>query len=136
VKPINAPRGDSEKEIQDRIRTALARAGWTVVDKTHGNCFQPGWPDLYAFHPTYGHRWIEVKTPTGSLTKAQRARFACWTAAGVQIHVLCSTDLASLFRPGDWEEWLTKPQKEHLATRRKVLAPGGIPVMTKWEDWA
>jgi hypothetical protein len=126
---------DTEAVIQDRIRRALASAGFTICDKSHGNMYQQGWPDLYAFHPHRGHKWIEVKTPTGSLTPAQRARFACWHVAGVQVHVLCNTDLSIIYQPGNWHEWLTGPQREHFERRRAVLAPGGIYVTTNWEDW-
>lgn len=126
---------DSEAVIQDRIRNALRLAGFTVVDKTHGNMYQPGWPDLYAFHPHRGPKWIEVKTPTGELTVAQRARFSCWHVAGVQIHVLCDADLTPIYQPGNWFEWLKPAHKAHFEARRCVLAPGGVYVMTHWEDW-
>lgn len=125
----------TEDAIQDLIRTALARAGFTVAAKTHGNCYQPGWPDLYAFHPHRGHKWIEVKRPTGELTKAQVARFSCWHVAGVQIHVLCDADLTPIYQPGNWYEWLSVKQKVHFEARRAILAPGGIYTMTNWEDW-
>lgn len=130
---MSKPPQESEATIQARIRKALAVAGFTVVHKTHGNEYQQGWPDLYAFHPARGHRWIEVKRPSGSFTDAQRARFACWDAAGVDVHVLCDADLAPLYRPGNWKEWLSKPQLAHFEARKRILAP--TPRMTNWEDW-
>lgn len=135
VKPLGKPPARPEKTIQDALRTALLRGGWTIVDKTHGNCYQPGWPDLYCFHPVRGARWVEVKTPTGDLTPAQRARFACWTAAGLGVWVLDqSFDLSPLFKEPNWTNWLTTPQRDHYEARRALLCPDG-PRHTDWKDW-
>lgn len=76
--------------------------------KTHGNRFQPGWPDLYASHPEHGTRWIEVKRPKGGrLTRAQRVRFPEMSEAGVGIWVLTGAqEIGALFDPPQWEAWL------------------------------
>ena len=73
----------------------LIRAGW-LVEKTHGTVYSPGWPDLYCHHPDHGSRWVEVKRPSGKLTRAQQARFGRWCAAGVGIWVLTSPDEVDL----------------------------------------
>lgn len=114
---------------------ALRRAGWTVVDKTHGNSYQPGWPDLFCFKPPDKVRWVEVKTPKGGLTPSQRARFACWTGAGLGVWVLDRVDdLRPLYGEANWLEWLTAPQLLHFKERHRVLCGNG-PCHTDWRDW-
>lgn len=100
-------RGRSEAAIQAELRERLRRDGWLVV-KSHGNKFQPGWPDLYAHHPEHGARWIEVKRPkAGRLTKAQRVVFAEWSVYGVGIWVLTSAEeVGLLLEEPNWSEWL------------------------------
>ena len=51
-----------ERVIQDAIIKMLRYKGWHVME-THGNIYQKGFPDLFACHSKYGHRWIEVKLP-------------------------------------------------------------------------
>lgn len=44
--------------------------------ETHGNMFQSGFPDLYAYHSKHGPRWIEVKNPLSyKFTEAQLRNF-------------------------------------------------------------
>lgn len=93
-----------EKTIEIAIRNKLSSRGWFVI-KTHGNAFQSGLPDLYATHSKYGVRWIEVKTPTGTFTPAQRDTFPKMSANGSPIWVLTSADdyeLQKLFGPENW----------------------------------
>lgn len=69
---------------------------------THGNLFQRGFPDLYAVHPEYGQRWIEMKHYI-SFTKAQKDNFpAIHRAVGIWI-LTDSTDeeYAKLFQPAN-----------------------------------
>lgn len=97
---------EAETSIVSRIRLTLVANGYTLVEKTHGNSYQAGWPDLYCFHPVKGHRWVEVKRPrVGRLTRAQRVRFAQWEAAGEGVWVLTSPDDAvRLDGPPNWRE--------------------------------
>lgn len=95
----------SEKAIQAAIRKRLEDAGWLVV-KTHGNRFQKGFPDLLCFHPKHGTRWIEVKKPTGKLTKDQRRVFPIWESYGVEIWVLTSEEQVDMiFGEPNWRHW-------------------------------
>jgi len=101
-------RGRPEKIIEDKIRDKLTLQGWFVI-KTHGNQFQSGLPDLYATHSKYGIRWIEVKTPTGRFTAAQRDVFPKLSANGTRIWVLEGAeehDLNLIFGPENWYRFL------------------------------
>lgn len=99
----------SEASIQDALRRLMAIQGWTLTEKTHGNSYQAGWPDLMCFHPVKGIRWVEVKRPKGSLTRSQRARFASWEQAGLGVYVIAEASLEAL-RALDghpnWRDWM------------------------------
>ena len=99
-----------ETQLVQRVRKELHSRGWTLCEKTHGNQFQKGWPDLFCYHPTHGCRWVEVKLPKGRLTRAQRARFKQWSGAGCGIHVITTEKACHelLMQPGNVESWLTK----------------------------
>lgn len=94
-----------EKLIEGRIRAKLEADGW-LTEKTHGNAYQSGFPDLFCHHPQHGTRWIEVKTPKGRLTKAQRKKFPVWDSFGVKIWVLTSEEeVHMLFGTPNWRTW-------------------------------
>lgn len=104
---------ETEAAIQARLVQVLAAAGWSVVDKTHGDAISAGWPDLYCYHRIRKlHRWIEVKRPSRRGKKdcfepAQLTRFARWDQAGLGVYVLCDTDLSVLYNDkANWKEWL------------------------------
>lgn len=104
---------ETEATIQARLVKCLAAAGWTVIDKTHGDALSAGWPDLYCFNPVRNlHRWIEVKRPSRKGKKAcfepaQLVRFARWDTAGLEVYVMCDCDLSVLQNhKGNWKEWL------------------------------
>ena len=107
MKPLR-PRPPRESAIVDRIRARAQALGW-LVEKTHGNSFQPGWPDLFlARSGPRGceFRWVEVKRPTGRLTRAQRVRFALWEEHAVGVWVITSElELPLLNNPPNWREW-------------------------------
>ena len=89
--------------------------GWNV-EKTHGNLYQKGWPDLYAMHPGLPNvdggrpltRWIEMKRPgQGELENSQKILFRQWTDHGVKIWVLTTVaDYEKLFKEPNWHWWL------------------------------
>jgi len=96
-----------EAKIQAAIREMLGNLGW-FVKQTHGNAYAEGWPDLFACHPTYGQRWIEVKLPEmkGSVfTEAQLRDFPLFCNHGSGVWVLTgATDVQYqlLFRPSNY----------------------------------
>lgn len=102
-----------EAKLQDRIKKFLEDRGWLVEISTMGR-FQAGWPDMFAHHPKYGPRWIEVKKPKprdSPFTKAQRVKFPKWDRAGVGIWVLVADDeeeYDKLFHLPNWTEFWKK----------------------------
>ena len=104
-------RTSPEQKIVDGLKNVLKKNGW-LVEKTHGNKFQAGWPDLYCFHPEHGARWIEVKTPTGYLTPAQGTKFKLWESFGVKIWILTSAQQYNfLFKECNWRDFDHKIRK-------------------------
>ena len=104
------PREDPlEIKIRESIINMLKIKGWFVII-IHGSTFQPGLPDLYAHHRSYGYRWIEVKRPEGyKFTAAQMKTFPEMAAAGCVIHVLTGAkeeDYDKLFKPANWYFYL------------------------------
>ena len=96
-----------EREIQDRIIDFLKVRDWVVME-THGNEYQHGFPDLYAMHPLYGQRWIEVKKPVGYVfTNAQHRFFPLFLACKIGIWIMVEaneTEYQKLFeKPNLWK---------------------------------
>lgn len=105
MKPFRVSRGPRESVLLAQIRNALRRNGW-LVEKTHGNCYQSGFPDLLCFHPVHGLRWVEVKRPSGRLTTAQRVTFARWEGFKMGVWVFVSpTEVEKIFESSNWREW-------------------------------
>lgn len=94
-----------EAEIQKKLIEYLKCRDW-VVRATHGNLYQNGFPDLYAFHRTYRQRWIEVKKPVGYiLTPAQLDFFSQLTSVGCGVWILTAAtehEYLKLWQPPNW----------------------------------
>ena len=96
-----------EDAIRDRIKQMLVSLGW-FVKHTHGSMFQEGFPDLFACHPRYGQRWIEVKRPKmagGKFTAAQLRDFPQFCANGCGVWVLTAatdSEYQKLFSDCNW----------------------------------
>lgn len=108
MNPIKIVSRDEEWKIQQAIIGELRRLGW-FVKSTHGNAYQSGFPDLFACHHTYGHRWIEVKKSKGfKFTPAQQTEFPRFCAHGSKIWVATThigiQDL--LMKPSNWHLYL------------------------------
>jgi len=101
-----------EAALQLKIIDLLEECGW-IVEVMHGNVFQKGIPDLYLFHRQYGHKWVDVKLPKGSvLTKAQCQKWPKWEAAGIDIWIMKAATIEEyqkLFQPANWRE-MWKPR--------------------------
>jgi len=99
------PRDKPEAKLQARIIKFLKQRGWVVMN-THGNAFQKGFPDLYALHPRYGQRWIEVKVPKKwRFTEAQKEYFPHFDDAGVGIWIMMhdtEEEYKKLFDEPNW----------------------------------
>lgn len=97
-----------ETILQDQIVKELRNLGW-YCQEMHGNLYQNGVPDIYACHPVYGPRWIEVKIKDKySFTPAQLEKFPLMQAHGAKIWILVGSDkqeLDKLFQPANWEKY-------------------------------
>lgn len=95
----------------------LRTKGW-FVKETHGNMYQSGFPDLFATHKDYGHRWIEVKNPESyKFQRSQLLDFPRFCAAGSGVWILVAATPAEykkLFQPYNWRSYLTSWQQQML----------------------
>lgn len=118
------PRKQLEHDLERDLRKYMQELGWTT-EKTHGNLYQKGWPDLYCLHPGPApgskvrgpiQRWVEMKRPgEGELEPTQKKLFAKWTKAGVGVWVLTGiADYHKLFLPPNWVWWLDPKLKKLL----------------------
>ena len=103
------PRTEPESKIQKAIIDMLKIRDWSVKE-THGNLYQSGFPDLYAYHAIDGTRWIEVKVPDKyKFTPAQLLTFPDFAAKNVGIWILTAAtdaEYAKLFKPANWHWFL------------------------------
>jgi hypothetical protein len=96
-----------EAKIQEAVVKYLRDREW-LVKHLVGNMYQSGWPDLWASHSKYGHRWIEIKLPgmKGSrFTPAQLEWFPklCAHGSGVWIMTAAAhTEYEKLWKPPNW----------------------------------
>jgi len=97
-----------EFKIQRDLMEHLRLRGW-LVERTHGNLFQVGFPDLYIAHPKWGTRWIDVKRPGHySFTKAQKVKWPIWDSFGIGIWILTAAtqeEYDKLFGPPNWRDY-------------------------------
>lgn len=108
-------RTNVEEQVVIRLRKLMEERGWYTI-KTVGNAFQSGLPDLVCFHHTYGMRLVEVKTPRGAFTPAQRREFHQISAHGGHIWVLVgdlpldnlklAVEIEKLRGPANWHLFL------------------------------
>ena len=99
-----------ETILQEAIMKSMTWKGW-FCKNAHGNMYQAGFPDFFATHVSYGHRWVEVKMPDRSgdpFTKAQHETFPLLCAHGSGVWVLTAdTDLEyqKLFKKFNWWQY-------------------------------
>jgi hypothetical protein len=114
--------------IQRDLVEFLEAREW-LVERMIGNAFQTGIPDLYAHHPKWGSRWIDVKNAGKySFTKAQKRKWPLWESYGVGIWILTSADQHAydkLFAPPNWRNywkasWGVIPNIEELLAQVKL----------------
>ena len=106
--------GGSGKKPETVIEHAIARMlrgyGWHVMH-TVGNMYQSGFPDLFACHSSYGHRWIEVKRPDGKgrLEDSQMISFPKLCANGSGVWILMAAteyEYRKLFVAYNWTTFI------------------------------
>lgn len=103
--------------IQQDLIKFLETRGW-LVEVMHGNLYQKGIPDLFAFRKDVGVRWIDCKNPASyTFTQDQRKKWPKWRDAGIGIWILTAAtqeEYDKLFGPpnmGDYwkSSWGTLP---------------------------
>jgi len=111
MRPLKSRRSP-EKKGQNALRKYMVQRGWLKPQKTHGNEYQVGWPDLFTCHPEHGPRWIEMKSDRGKLRKSQVLKCLLWSRYGVQVWVLRGPkDYQLLFDEPNWRQFVPKRLK-------------------------
>lgn len=95
-----------EAIIQRDIVAFLRARNWHVME-THGNLYQAGFPDLYAFCSRYRQRWIEVKNPLSY--KFQQSQLDNFPKMGDVWILVAATEFEynKLFKPPNWTTYLS-----------------------------
>jgi len=105
---IRRPQHGPEWYIQRDLIAFLKARTWHV-ERTHGNAFQTGFPDLFVMHKKWGSRWIDVKQPKHySFTKAQKIKWPIWESFRVPIWILTAAtqeEYDKLFAPPNWRAY-------------------------------
>ena len=108
MKKIIRPTHGPEWHIQRGIIKYLVARGWHV-ERTHGNLYQTGFPDLFVAHKKWGTRWIDAKQPKKySFTKAQRQKWPIWESFGIGIWILTAAtqeEYDHLFKAPNWRSY-------------------------------
>ena len=119
------PKHGPEWVIQRDLMRYLRQRGWHV-ERTHGNLFQQGFPDLYVSHKEFGQRWIDVKNPVSyRYTKAQIQKWPIWDSYGIGIWIITGAteaDYDKLFQPPNWQEYWKPSYDEYLIDPEVLLA--------------
>lgn len=98
-----------EAIIESKFIDFLKIRDW-MAERTHGNEFQMGFPDLFCAHKRYGQRWVEIKNPDSySFTPAQLDMFPKMVAHGVGVWIIVAateSEYQKLFGPQNWYTYL------------------------------
>jgi len=80
-----------------------------MVEITHGNVYQKGFPDLFLAHRKWGQRWVDCKVAGRySFTTAQKIKWPIWEDKGVPLWILTAAtdeEYAKLFKPPNWRDY-------------------------------
>ena len=105
---IRKPAHGPEWYIQEALKKFLRARGW-LVEQTHGNLFQQGFPDLYISHTKLGQRWIDCKVDGQyEFTVAQRRKWPIWDQHGIGIWILTGAtqdQYDRLFAAPNWRDY-------------------------------
>ena len=88
-----------EKVFQQAVVTLAKLNGWLVYHTHDSRKSEPGFPDLVLVHPRGQCLFVELKSETGKITKAQGA----WLEALLGVKGRPRT---YLWRPADWRSGL------------------------------
>jgi hypothetical protein len=114
-----------EWAIQRDLMRFLRERGW-LVERTHGNLFQQGFPDLYVSHKEFGQRWIDVKNPVSyRYTKAQCQKWPIWHSFGIGIWIITGAteeEYDKLFSTPNWKDYWKESYDKYLVEVDVLLA--------------
>lgn len=101
------PRRRDESIGMYALRRSMHALGWKTFRIGASKYGATGLPDLYCVHPKHGQRWIEMKSPTGKLTKRQQSVCVEFSNAKVGVWVLVNeNDYSNLFREPNWWKYV------------------------------
>lgn len=136
MKKIRSKHGP-EWEIQRDLMRYLRQRGW-LVERTHGNLFQQGFPDLYVTHKEHGQRWIDCKNPVSyRYTKAQIQKWPIWHDFGIGIWIITGAteaDYDKLFQPPNWKDYWKPSYDQYLIDPEVLLAEMELEEMEQLTD--
>ena len=95
-----------EKTFQQAVVTLAKLNGWLCYHSYDSRKSEPGFPDLVLVHPRGQCLFVELKSETGKITKAQGA----WLEALLGIKGRPRT---YLWRPADWHSGLIESLLRH-----------------------
>ena len=108
MKKICRPAHGPEWFIQRGVIKYLVARGWHV-ERTHGNLYQTGFPDLFVAHKKWGTRWIDCKQPKKyGFTRDQKRKWPVWDSFGIGIWILTAAtqeQYDKLFGPPNWKTY-------------------------------
>lgn len=108
MRKISGSKHRPEWRIQQALIKFLTARKW-LVEHTHGNLFQQGFPDLFLHHIKWGYRWVDCKVKGKyTFTKAQKQKWPIWERHGVGIWILTDAtqeEYDKLFGPPNWRDY-------------------------------
>jgi len=108
----------------------LEDRGW-FVRATHGNAYQKGFPDLFAFNESFckvqygAFRWIDCKVEENCrYTKAQCQEWPLWEEKGLGVWIIMeATDewYAKLFDPPNFRDYWKPRYDKYLVPVEEII---------------
>jgi hypothetical protein len=125
MKPFKfRPRHGPEWRIQQDLIEYLRIRDW-LVEVTHGNIYQIGFPDLFLAHKKYGTRWVDVKNEERyTFTAAQREKWPIWDSFGVGVWILTAANEENyqrLFQPPNWRAYWKASWTEEAERQKRLI---------------
>ena len=119
-----------EAAIQKRIIAMLRDRGW-FCRSTHGNAYQRGFPDIFAYNDSFAKlpwgalRWIDCKVKGRSrYTKAQCQEWPEWELGNVGIWIMFEGDdenYKNLFQPPNFREFWRPSYDKYTTPVQEIL---------------
>jgi len=121
---LRRKRHGPEYQIQKDLINFLKDRNWWV-ERTHGNLYQMGFPDLYVGHLKFGQRWIDVKNPVAwEFTKAQCQKWPIWDQFNIGIWIITAAseeEYDKLFTSPNWRDYWKPRYDEYLISVDMLL---------------